>query len=277
MERRSRLFDAHVHLQAAEFDGLLDSALAAARQEGLAAWCCNGSQEGDWPQVLDLARRHAGIVPCFGLHPWHVAGRSAGWMAALERALDALPSAIGEIGLDRWIEPRDEAAQEDVFRAQLDLARRRNRPVTIHCLRAWGWLMDILRSEAPLPAGMLLHAYGGPVELIAPLAEMGACFSFAGDTLDERKVRKREALRAVPRDRILVETDAPDLPPPPAFRTHGLKDADGRERNHPANLRAIVRGLARLRGETEEELAGAAWRNARRLMGGLLPAEAGEG
>jgi TatD DNase family protein len=270
---RASLFDAHVHLQAPEIAARLDPILVSAREQGLAAWACNGSTEKDWPQVLDLGRRVSGIVPCFGLHPWYVNERSPGWLAALERSLDAIPSAVGEIGLDRWIEPRDERTQEDVFRAQLDVARRKRRPAMIHCLRAWGWLMEVLRNETPLPAGMLLHAYGGPVELIEPLAKMGAFFSFSGDTLDERKTRKREALRAVPHDRVLVETDAPDLPPPPAFRPYLLQDSGGKELNHPANLRAILRGLAKLRGETEEDLADAAWQNARRLMGDLLPAE----
>lgn len=268
-----QVFDAHVHLQASELTDGLEQALASAREQGIAGWACNGSAEADWPQVLDLARRFPGVVPCFGLHPWYVHERTSDWLAALERFLDAVPSAIGEIGLDRWIEPRDERAQEEVFRAQLDLARRRSRPAMIHCLRAWGWLTDVLRSEAPLPAGLLLHAYGGPVELIEPLAKMGAYFSFSGDTLEERKTRKREALRAVPRDRLLIETDAPDLPPPPAFRPYRLQGAGRKERNHPANLRAILRGVAQLRGESEEDLAHAAWRNAKRLMGDLWPTE----
>lgn len=266
-----RVFDAHVHLQAPELAGCLEPIMNAARKEGIAVWACNGSTEADWPRVLEIARGIPGVVPCFGLHPWYVRERSAEWLVTLERLLDAVPSAIGEIGLDRWIEPRDERAQEDVFRAQLDLARRRNRPAMVHCLRAWGWLMDVLRGEAPLPAGFLLHAYGGPVDLIEPLAKMGAYFSFAGDTLDERKTRKRDALCAVPPDRLLVETDAPDLSPPPAFRPCPLPATDRKERNHPANLRAILRGLAGVRGETEERLARAAWINAQRLMGDLWP------
>jgi TatD DNase family protein len=171
------LLDAHLHLQDEALSAQLAEVLQRADDAGVRYFASNGAEEADWPIVLVQARAHPQIIPCFGVHPWYVSNLSPQWHEKLAGHLDAIPSGIGEIGLDRWKEPRDEKVQEEVFRIQLDLARQRKLPVMIHCVRAWGWLMDVLRSEAPLPAGMLIHAYGGSADLIQPLADMGAYFS----------------------------------------------------------------------------------------------------
>lgn len=260
------LVDAHLHLQDDFLTERLEDVLLAAEQVGVVWLISNGSEEADWPEVLAQAQSRRQILPCFGLHPWYVGQRSPRWLECLEEHLDAIPSAVGEIGLDRWKEPRDEDAQEEVFRLQLAVARRRGVPAMIHCVRAWGWLMEVLRSEPPLPAGFLLHAYGGPAELIKPLAEMGAYFSYGGSTLDERKKLRRETLPLIPKDRLLVETDAPDMPPPPAHCFRPLRDARGRPVNEPANLRPILQGLANLLGVEEEHLARQVWENSCRFF-----------
>ena len=261
-----RLVDCHVHLQEPAIRRDIGRVLAEARSAGVVRWFCNGSTEADWPVVAQLARDHEGIVPCFGLHPWYIGERSVRWMQTLEHLLDELPGAcVGEIGIDRWIEPRDEAGQDDVFRAQLDIAAQKNRPVMIHCLRGWGWLMDVLRSRKAVAPAMLIHAYGGSVELIKPLAEMGAYFSFAGNIFEPKRETAREAVKAVPLDRLLIETDAPDMLPPTGHRTHDL-ELDGKPQNHPANLRVILRGIAQLRDMDEETLAGVIWQNAARVV-----------
>lgn len=265
------LVDSHLHLQDPVFESDRPAVIARALQAGLAVMVVNGTEESDWGKVLALAESVAQVAPCLGLHPWHVAGRSERWLERLEALLKSSRAGIGEIGLDRWIEPRDEAAQEEVFRAQLALARRYRRPVMIHCLRAWGWLLDVLTEEQPLPDGMLIHAFGGARELIEPLLERGACFSFAGNVLDERKGRMRQALCAVPLDRLFLETDAPDLVPPEPYRPCCQTGAAGRLRNEPAHLAAILPAVAALRGEDPLQLAQALWANGQRLFGGIAP------
>src|SRR5262245_4135607 len=205
-----RLYDAHNHLHDERFGSRSGELLTAAAKEGVVKMVVNGSCEEDWPKVLDLARRHSEVIPSFGYHPWYVKERSRDWQKKLVKLLDEVPSAVGEIGLDRWIEDYDTPQQEEVFIWQLRLAAERNLPVSIHCLKAWGRLLEILQSEPRPKCGLVLHSFGGPKEMIPALAKLGAYFSFPGYFAQERKLKQREAFRAVPADRLLIETDAPD-------------------------------------------------------------------
>ena len=263
------LLDAHVHLHDAAFDADRQEVLSRAAAGGVSFLLDNGVAEPDWPALLSLARRERCVLPAFGLHPWYVRERTPAWRERLEQHLDAVPSVVGEIGLDRGLEVVDSAAQEEVFRAQLEVARRRGLPVSIHCVRAWDWLAGVLASEPPLPAGLLLHACAAPVELLPWLLDRGGYCSFAGNALRQNHHRAHATVRAVPRDRLLLETDAPDLPPPRAFLQAG--GAGGKVRNEPGNLPAIAHGIAALRGEPVEVLVAAAWENARRLLGPIYP------
>ncbi len=296
-----RLFDAHNHLQDERFAGRQDDLVALCRSIGVARMVVNGSAESDWGAVAELGRRHPDLViPAFGLHPWYVHERTAGWRDQLERHLDTMPEAvIGEIGMDRWILDCPPAAragispelathqvaplaeQELVFGEQMRIAAERNRPASLHCLQAWGRLEEQLRTGPKPACGFLLHSYGGPAEMVKSLAGLGAYFGFPGYFLHERKARQREAFRMVPEDRLLVETDAPDQRLPATDELGRVLDGkvggeeegvalvgpDGRPLNHPANLRLVYRGLAWVRGTEVEGLAGRVEVNFGRLFG----------
>jgi TatD DNase family protein len=265
-----RLYDAHNHLQDAQLKPHRDAIAAAVHRENIARMVVNGSCEEDWPEVLELARQWPQVIPSFGLHPWYVKERSADWQKALLQHLEAVPAAVGEVGLDRWIKDHDIEQQERVFVWQLRLAAERNLPVSIHCLQAWGRLLDILRAEPRPRCGFLLHSYGGPQEMVAPLAELGAYFSLPGYFAHERKARQRETFRHVPADRLLIETDAPDQLLPETRVRYPLTDAaSGRAINHPANLEAVYRFAAELRHEPLEVLALRTEENFQRLFAGL--------
>jgi TatD DNase family protein len=251
------LFDAHNHLHDARLAPHLEVIVPAMREAGIERCVVNGTSQDDWTQVADLARRFPGFVqPSFGLHPWKLPARGSNWLTNLRRHLDNFPhSGLGECGLDRWIQHPDFAAQEEVFLTQLALATERNLPLSIHCLQAWGPLLTCLRGN-PRPArGFLLHSFGGSAELVTELAPLGAYFSFSGHFLHSRKEIVRAAFRKVPADRLLLETDAPDMLPPPPHRTHPLADSEGTPLNHPANLRALLSGLAETRECGGEALA----------------------
>lgn len=235
-----RFYDAHNHLQDERFAGRQDELIGACVREGVDRMVVNGLGEEDWPRVRALAQRHPQIIPSYGCHPWQVPARTPDWQKTLARFLDEIPgAAIGEIGLDRWKPGLDRTGQEEVFLWQLGLAAKRDLPVSIHCLQAWGRLHDLLRAEPRPGRGFLLHSYGGPAELVAPLAKLGAYFGFPGGFTHEGKARRRDAFRQVPRDRLLIETDAPDQVPPPQQVVHPLLDAGGSPIHHPANLAAI--------------------------------------
>lgn len=274
--------DAHNHLQddwLAPHLGKIAGQLAAL---GLRSAVVNGTCEDDWARVSELSRQYPFVAPSFGLHPWDVGNRSPAWLEKLTAILATHPGAgVGEIGLDRWIlerarpddprlaglrrAPLDE--QTEVFVAQLQLAARDNRPATIHCLDAWGALDEVLRT-AKLPArGFLLHAYSGPAEMIRGFADLGAYFSFNGSFLDEKKARHRETFKQVPRERLLVETDAPAMPLPQPWRTYKLPPAPGGQTvNHPCNIEAAYSGLAAFLGIPVETLAEATAKNFGRLF-----------
>lgn len=296
-----RLYDAHNHLHDDRLAPQLDAILPALESAGIVGMVVNGSCEQDWPQVLELAKRDARVLPSFGYHPWYVHERTPDWRRELVRQLAAIPSAIGEIGLDKWIlertplnRPSDTLSpsdgervgvrgradvapipaslpeQEEVFVWQLRLAAERNRPVSIHCLQAWGAMLEILRREPRPRCGFVLHSYGGPREMVAPLAKLGAYFSLPGYFAHERKQRQREAFLAVPRDRLLIETDAPDQLLPDGLNRHPLTDTrTGNALNHPANLAAVYEFAARLLGEPVDLLAARVEQNFLQVFGQL--------
>ena len=262
-------YDAHNHLQDDRFGGRQLALLAACAKAGVARMVVNGACEADWPQVLALARQSPLVLPSFGYHPWYLRERTPEWLGRLAGCLEAVPSAVGEIGLDRWKPGLSYAGQEEVFLAQLALAARRNLPVSIHCLQAWGRLGELLRDHARPARGVVLHSYGGPAELVPGLARLGAYFSFPGYFLHERKLRQRGTFKHIPADRLLVETDAPDQLLPEDRNRWPLAGAEGQTLNHPANLVAVYQGLAEVLGERVEDLAARVEENYLRVFGGL--------
>lgn len=264
-----KFYDAHNHLQDDRFAGRQRDLLTACEKADVARMVVNGACEEDWPQVLQLARENKIVLPSFGYHPWYVYQRTPDWQKNLERFLDSVPSAVGEIGIDRWKPGLDYVGQEEVFLAQLQIAAERNLPASIHCLRAWGRLLELLQNN-PRPArGLVLHSFGGPAEMVPALAKLGACFSFPGYFLNERKLKQREAFKAVPADRLLIETDAPDQHLPDGKNRFPLIGADGKPLNHPTNLVAVYSGLAEFLGEKVESLAARVEENFQRVFGGL--------
>ena len=262
------MIDAHNHLHDERLVPHRAEIFKSLAQLGVTRAVVNGTREDDWPAVAALAREHSFVIPSFGLHPWHVAERSPDWLARLRENLDANRDAvIGEIGLDRWIAGHDPEAQREVFTAQMALAAERDLPATIHCLRAWGPLWDLIRT-GPVPArGFLLHAYGGPGEMIRGFAGRGAYFSFNAYFLHERKAAQRAVFQDIPIDRLFVETDAPDMRPPDDLNPHPPHDATGAPLNHPANLALAYHALAELRGIAVEQLTALVAENFARWSG----------
>ncbi|MDG2253833.1 MAG: TatD family hydrolase [Opitutaceae bacterium] len=248
-------FDAHCHLQDERLvDWLSEGGLEAMKEAGIRMSVVNGTRPDDWAGVADLANRFNIVKPSFGLHPWFVNERPSDWKERLEACLNRPNVAVGEIGLDRWIEGHDIEAQMEAFRFQFRLAQSRELPISIHCLRAWGLLHDLLKEEGCSVRGFLLHSYAGPLEMVETFVALGARFSFSGYFASDDKSKKRAAFDRVPLDRLLIESDAPDMLGPEELMLEELRDKNGRPINSPLNLPRIYEYVAGMRNMSLEML-----------------------
>jgi TatD DNase family protein len=256
-------YDAHCHYQ----DSRLSSWFAERGSEvegfGIRKAVVNGTKPEDWADVAKLASKYEYVIPSYGLHPWFVNEGFGDAIKELERLLKSRTYPIGEIGLDRWIQGYDIELQKVAFISQLRLAKLYEVPVAIHCLRAWGMLLKILQEEGPIESGFLLHSYGGPAEMIPDFLEIGACFSISGYFALEGKERKREAFRAVPLERLLVETDCPDMLGPQTVCPARL----GERVNGPSNIGGVYEFAAGLFGVPSLEFRDAIEANFLQLFG----------
>lgn len=234
--------DSHNHLQDPRL-GEPGETIAAMREAGVAACVANATCEGDWARVAELAADFPDFVrPAYGIHPWHAHTATPGWQDRLRQQLEADPHAsIGECGIDIWVSSPSLGVQMPVFIDQLEIASQTRCPLTIHCLKAWGPLLETLTAHPPT-APFLVHAFNGSLETARQLADLGAYFSFNGYFLHPRKQSLCETYQRIPLDRLLIETDAPSMRPPDAFITHILPEP----LNHPANLPRIASALADL-------------------------------
>ncbi len=262
------LCDAHNHLHDARLLTWRESLLIELPLRGIRHAVVNGTSEADWMEVQALARSHSWIHPAYGLHPWRVRERSPDWLEALSEALSSDSRAsLGEVGLDRWVKGHDIGLQQQILLEQWQLAAREERVATVHCLQAWGHLVEFLRT-APRLRAFLIHSYGGPAELVPELATCGAYFSFSPYFLNPRKALQRGVFATIPLNRLLVETDAPDMAPPPESNAHPLHDpGTGAILNHPSNLTVAYQALAELRGIPVDDLAFLVEQNFLRIFG----------
>jgi TatD DNase family protein len=259
-----KLVDAHNHLQDPRFGEDLPQVLREMQSEGIRHAVVNGTRESDWQSVLSLCSEHTDfLLPALGLHPWYVSSRSEVWIDDLRHGLDsATNSSIGECGLDLWKKPADLKDQLQVLQVHFDLAREMCKPLTIHCLKAWQPLLDALKRSAPLPP-FLLHSFGGPTAMLESLVKLGAYFSLSGYFLSGRKIKALRAFAQIPFDRILIESDAPDMAPPIDRQGRYHREAY----HHPADLMACVHALAELRQVPADECAEICWENTAKWLG----------
>lgn len=264
--------DAHSHLQDPRLAPHLPGVLARARAAGVGRIHVDGTGEADWSAVCALADAHPDRILCsFGVHPWFIRDRSARWLQNLRDVLASRPAGIGEIGLDARVGDGLDVDRESVFRAQLELSYELALPASLHCRDAWGPMLEILLALPPHPAGLLIHAYSGPADALAPLAEKNIHISFGGTLTRPKNARARENAARVLAGRFLLESDAPDLPPtlPDGAEKHLIGD-DGKLLSEPAYVPAVGQVLANLRGTTPGDIAAQTTAAAHRLFAKLL-------
>jgi TatD DNase family protein len=267
-----RYIDSHNHLQDERFTAVRRALASRCAEIGVVASVVNGAHPDDWPDVAVLAAEFSWVIPSFGVHPWYINDLPTDWFERLEAFLDSTPSAIGETGIDGWRKEFDPDLQERIFIRQLELAAARNVPISIHGLRRWGRLLEILQKHPRPACGFILHSYGGPREMVQPFARLGGYFSCPGFFLKPGREMKLAVFKDLPSDRLLLETDAPDQNLPEELDSYKLSDpkVPSVRVNHPANISQVYEGVAMLRGVTVGELAIQVEQNFARLFGELL-------
>jgi TatD DNase family protein len=265
-----KLFDAHCHLQDPRIFNKAPQLIKTALDTGITHFAVNGVCEKDWNLVQEMSKNYPSVIPSFGLHPWFVADRNPNWFDTLKEALETTPAAaVGEIGLCKSSKGKeiDFAVQVEVFKQQLELAKELKRPASIHCVRAFGDLLPIMKSVGEVPGGVILHSFMGSAEMVLELAKLGAYFSFSGFIMSMKESKAKKMLKCVPSDRILLETDSPDALPETRNPDDDPFFVEGEESiNHPANIRYVLKYVASLLDVSDEELAEISYENAMRLF-----------
>lgn len=253
------LIDTHCHLDAAEFDADRDEVVARARAAGVEVMVIAGVERAGFDALLSACRRYPGCLPALGIHPMYVDNAKVEDLDVLrEMIAQHHPVAIGEIGLDFFVPDYDRERQEFYFAGQLEIAAECGLPVLLHIRRAQDTVLKFLR-QAKVNGG-IAHAFNGSRQQAEEFIKLGFKLGFGGAMTYDRATRLRTLAATLPLDSIVLETDAPDMPP--AFI--------GKARNSPEYLPRIAEVLAELRGISVEEVAGITTANARAVLGKIV-------
>lgn len=269
----ARWIDTHCHLDAPEFAADGAAMRARATAAGVAHCVLPAVNAGNFDAVRILAHQY-GDSYALGIHPLCTGGAREADLELLDQALaahrdDPRLVAVGEIGLDYFVPGLDAARQELFYREQLALARRHGLPVLLHVRRSADQLLKQLRR---IPVAGIAHAFNGSAQQAGEFLRLGFKLGFGGTVTYERSLQIRRLARELPLDALVVETDAPDIPPHWLYRTAEQRAAGAPQgRNEPAELPRIGAVLAQLRGIEPGELAEATSRNACAALPRLLP------
>jgi TatD DNase family protein len=247
--------DTHCHLDAAEFDADRDTEYARAVAAGVTTLVIPSVSRESFAAVAATCARYPGCLPAWGLHPMYIGVHRPAHLADLRTQIETQrPVAIGEIGLDRFVD-LDYPTQEYFCIAQLKIAREFDLPVLLHCRRANDDLLKHLRRIGV--RGGIAHAFNGSPQQADAFIKLGFKLGFGGAFTWPRANNLRRLAVDLPLEAIVLETDSPDMPPVWV----------GRGRNAPGELPRIAQTLAELRGIDLATVAQATTRNARELFG----------
>jgi len=254
-----RLVDTHCHLDAAEFDPDRDQVVARAREAGVHAQVVPATHADAWPGLRDVCAAGDGLHAAYGLHPTFLEHHRPAHLEELGEWIEReRPVAVGECGLDYWVDGLDREQQQRYFDGQLRLAREHDLPLVVHARRAVDAVIASIRKVGGLRG--VVHSFSGSRQQAEQLWDLGFMLGIGGPVTYERARRLRRLVADMPLEYLLLETDAPDQP-----------DAGNRGgRNEPAFMVRVLDTIAGLRGQDPGEVAEATTDNARRLFN--LPA-----
>lgn len=250
-----QLVDSHSHFDVAGFDGDRPDAHARAQAAGVTAQIVPAIDAASWPKLKQVCAQFPGLYPAYGLHPMLLDAHRPEHLDALRSWIEReRPLAVGECGLDFFVEGLDTDAQQLYFDAQLQLGREFDLPVIVHARRAVDAVIASIRRIGGLRG--VIHSFPGSKQQAAQLHGLGFLLGIGGPVTYERANKLRSVVATIPLEQLLLETDAPDQP-----------GAGHRgQRNEPAHLVEVLDVVAGLRGMAREDLAAATTFNAERLF-----------
>ena len=251
-------FDSHCHVDEEAFDEDREEVLSRMKANGVTRCAVIGSDMETSRRAAAFAAAHSGVVAAGGFHP-HEASRFR------ESDLDELREmyqkgrirAIGEIGLDFYYDHSPRDVQREVCIRQMELAWELKAPVAYHIRDAHQEMLEIMKGMKARLTGGIIHCFSGSAEIAKEYLKLGYYISFAGPLTFKKAPRLQEAVKLVPKDRLLIETDSPYMAPEPVRW----------RRNEPANVRYVGLKMAELREEKPEEVAAFTTENAMQVYG----------
>lgn len=252
-----KLVDTHCHLDFPAFNEDRLAVLDRCRQQGIGQFIIPAVARSNWLTVLELCRQDVGLYPALGLHPVFTEQHQDSDLLELEKLLVTHREqlvAVGEIGLDFYIQAPDKEKQSALFDAQLQLARNADLPVILHVRKAHDQVLGFLKRVGV--KGGTAHAFNGSLQQAKKYIDLGFKLGFGG-TLTYENANKIQALaKVIPLESIVLETDAPDM----------VVASHQGQRNSPEYLPEILQALSGLRNETLQQLAAQTTANARAIF-----------
>jgi TatD DNase family protein len=250
-----KLFDSHSHFDVAEFEHDRADVITRAVKAGITQQLVPAIDFKSWENLRLICQLYTGLYPAYGLHPMFLSEHLPEHVGELRRWIEReKPNAVGECGLDFFIEGLDAEQQRFYFMEQLKLAREFELPVVIHARRAVDDVIASIKKIGGLRG--VVHSYSGSEEQAAQLFKLGFSIGIGGPITYDRAQRLRRLVSRMPMEFLLLETDSPDQP-----------NADCRgQRNEPARLIDVLKVIAELRAQPQEDVARATTANAEALF-----------
>ncbi|WP_423800289.1 TatD family hydrolase [Neobacillus sp. SAB-20_R2A] len=251
------LFDTHAHLNAEQFNEDLEEVISRAQEAGVTNMVVVGFDRPTITRAMELAEGYEFIYACVGWHPVDAIDMTDEDLLWIEE-LAAHPKvvAIGEMGLDYHWDKSPKDIQKEVFRKQIQLAKKVKLPIVIHNREATQDIVEILKEEGAAEVGGIMHCFSGSAETAKECVNMNFYISLGGPVTFKNAKKPKEVAAEIPIDKLLIETDCPYLAPHP-FRG---------KRNEPSYVKLVAEQIAEIKGLTYEEVAEATTQNAKKCF-----------
>ena len=250
-----KYFDAHCHLQDRRIGNDIGNVVLQMKRNSLCNVVCNGTSEKDWDDVKIIASNYDEVLPAYGIHPWYLKDVSDDWKDKLVCYLESHDySSVGETGLDKNVSGEfSYELQKSMLCEHLEVANRLSKPISLHCVKAWSLLLDSLNSCPKIDIPVVMHSFSGSKDVMKHLIKYNTYFSFSGAITKQYNTKTRDVLLDVPVDRLLLETDAPDMiPEKQLLIDNGIATL---ECNLPSNIVLIAEYVADVLNVAKQELA----------------------